>query len=465
MGEPSPAGLRRSVLATVDLLRRTRLRYMIIGGIAVSVWKEVRTVERKRGLIVSLGGTPEPVVKAITTHRPEVVCFFASQQSVGQIGPVLDRAWDETHGMWQPVEKHTVLTDDPEDLVHCYEKALQCAAWIEGQRISPEEVVVDYTGGTKAMTAALTLATVGKGYRFSYVGGAARTKGGLGTVLDGAEIVRAGLDPWQLFAVEEERRFALAFNTYQFETALTVLETALRRDTLPLPKRRRFEAFKTITEGYLAWDRFDHLNASRLLPTGAKTLKTLIELTGETALAPFLAGLEQNLAFLKRLQQESKEFHVVCQAMVEDLVANAERRAKEGKYDDAVARLYRATEMVAQVRFRKPPLECGTDTVPPEKVPEPLREEFRQRYSDPTTGKLRLPLYAAYRLLQVLGVPEGEAFFAKEEAFKGLLQARNMSLLAHGATPVKAETYHRFKGLLMETFGLADLPAFPVLAG
>ncbi len=43
MGEPSPADLRRSVLATVDLLRRTRLRYMIIGGIAVSVWGRPRT--------------------------------------------------------------------------------------------------------------------------------------------------------------------------------------------------------------------------------------------------------------------------------------------------------------------------------------------------------------------------------------------------------------------------------------
>ncbi|MFN3477432.1 MAG: hypothetical protein ACK4Z6_07795, partial [Candidatus Methylomirabilales bacterium] len=66
-------------------------------------------------------------------------------------------------------------------------------------------------------------------------------------------------------------------------------------------------------------------------------------------------------------------------------------------------------------------------------------------------------------ILQALGVPEGEAFFAKEEAFKGLLHARNMSLLAHGATPVKAETYHRFKELLVEAFSLIELPNFPSL--
>lgn len=416
-----------------------------------------------KALIISLGGSPEPVVKAITTYQPEVVCFFASQQSVGQVGPVLDRAWDATDGMWRPANKHTVLADDPEDLVHCYEKALQCAAWIEQQGIPAEEVVVDYTGGTKAMTAALALATVGRGYRFSYVGGTERTKGGLGTVIDGAEIVRAGLDPWQLFAVEEWRRFTLAFNTYQYEAALAVLEAALRRDTLPAPKRRLFEALRDLTAGYQAWDRFDHKEAIKLLPKGAKALTAVVELTGDATFTPFLRGLDQNLTFLQRLQKESKEFNVVCRAMVEDLVANAERRAKEGKYDDAVARLYRATEMVAQVWFRHKPLECTTDAVPPEKVPEPLREEFRQRYSDPTTGKLRLPLYAAFRVLQAIGAPEGVAFFERAEAFKGLLMARNSSLLAHGATPVKADTYQQFKGLLAETFGLADLPVFPSL--
>lgn len=417
----------------------------------------------KKALIISLGGSPEPVVKSLVTHRPELVCFFASQQSVAQVGPVLDQAWDATNRMWQPTQKHTVLTEDPEDLIHCYEKALQCAAWIEGLGIPPEQVIVDYTGGTKAMTAALALATVGKGFQFSYVGGQERTKGGLGVVVSGTEVIKAGLDPWQLFAVEERRRFTLAFNAYQFEAALAVLEAVLQREILPVPKRYLFKALKELATGYQAWDRFDHRTAIGLLSKGAKALKAVVELTGDAGFNLFLVGLERNRTFLERLQEESKQFHVVCRAMVEDLVANAERRAREGKHDDAVARLYRATEMVAQVQFCQRPLECGTNGVPPEKVPESLREEFCQRYLDPTTGKLRLPLYAAFRVLQVLDTPEGVAFFEREAAFKGLLVARNSSLLAHGATPVRAETYQQFKALLAETFGLADLPAFPPL--
>ncbi|MBI3988611.1 MAG: hypothetical protein HY347_03235 [candidate division NC10 bacterium] len=43
MSQPSSADLRRSVLATVDLLRGARFRYMIIGGVAVGLWGRPRT--------------------------------------------------------------------------------------------------------------------------------------------------------------------------------------------------------------------------------------------------------------------------------------------------------------------------------------------------------------------------------------------------------------------------------------
>ena len=36
-----------------------------------------------------------------------------------------------------------------------------------------------------------------------------------------------------------------------------------------------------------------------------------------------------------------------------DLLNNAQRRIDEGKYDDAVARLYRANELIAQITLTK----------------------------------------------------------------------------------------------------------------
>ncbi len=44
-----------------------------------------------------------------------------------------------------------------------------------------------------------------------------------------------------------------------------------------------------------------------------------------------------------------------------DLLRNAERRAARGRYDDAAARLYRALEMLAQMRMgaRSPALDSS----------------------------------------------------------------------------------------------------------
>src|SRR5882724_3787340 len=114
-------------------------------------------------LIVSLGGTPEPVVKSIETHRPDYLCFFSSQESNAKEYPNVKKKLDEM-GLSPKIE--SIIVDDVNDLVHCYEKALEVAHKIEKQGISPGDVVVDYTGGTKTMSAALTLATVTKGYTF-----------------------------------------------------------------------------------------------------------------------------------------------------------------------------------------------------------------------------------------------------------------------------------------------------------
>ncbi|OQX91368.1 MAG: hypothetical protein B6D58_08485, partial [candidate division Zixibacteria bacterium 4484_95] len=49
------------------------------------------------------------------------------------------------------------------------------------------DIVIDLTGGTKQMSAALALAATEQGLKVSYVGGEERTKDGLGTVVSGTE--------------------------------------------------------------------------------------------------------------------------------------------------------------------------------------------------------------------------------------------------------------------------------------
>jgi CRISPR-associated protein (TIGR02710 family) len=122
--------------------------------------------------------------------------------------------------------------------------------------------------------------------------------------------------------------------------------------------------------------------------------------------------------------------------VVEDLLLNAERRFQRGRYDDGVGRLYRALELLAQVRLK---LAYGlkTENIDRSKLPEAVA----QRYAK-VEGKLQMPLHRSYELLTELGNdPLGDLYEIHEKDLTDILKIRNKSLFAHGFTPISASQF------------------------
>lgn len=119
-----------------------------------------------------------------------------------------------------------------------------------------------------------------------------------------------------------------------------------------------------------------------------------------------------------------------------DLFSNAQRRANEGRFDDAVARLYRIIEFIAQIRLQAKGIDSGD--VELSRLSPELQKKY-QKFQD-QEGKVRLPLYRDFELLHDLGDPLGERFFA-DCKLRDLLQCRNNSILAHGNEAVSEEIY------------------------
>jgi len=125
-----------------------------------------------KGLLISVGGTPNPVAYSIEHHRPDKVIFFASRDSRREVEtkvrPLSAHRW---------VDQELITTPDPQDLMRSMEalteKLAPCLADLD---LSMRDLVVDYTGGTKTMSAALVLATIHQPVRYSYVGGNVRSK-------------------------------------------------------------------------------------------------------------------------------------------------------------------------------------------------------------------------------------------------------------------------------------------------
>jgi CRISPR-associated protein (TIGR02710 family) len=143
-----------------------------------------------------------------------------------------------------------------------------------------------------------------------------------------------------------------------------------------------------------------------------------------------------------------------------DLVANSMRAAGLHRYDDAVARLYRACEMHAQNRLRElGALAMPKTTVRWDAAPPSLQQEWLPRRSK--EGTLMLGLRDLYRLLHALGDELGQRFEDSPlSSDKSPLEARNNSILAHGNSPLTLDSYEGFRKALEALMAIsqADLP-------
>lgn len=312
------------------------------------------------------------------------------------------------------------------------------------------------------MVAGLMLASVGRGCDYAYVGGRQRTREGTGVVISGAENLRSMEDPWAVYAVDEKKRLCLFIERYQFAAALEVVESLSAR--AGAREQQLFKHLRAIIQGYIAWERFDHKGANAPLRKGLFGLKDYLALVPAPRLADYVQGVEDNIKFLEQIKQETRNFKKdrLCSALVGDLLSNARRRAEEGKFDDAMARLYRALEMIGQIAFNDR-FGCPTNNVQKECLPEAIKNEYVNRYESSDDGRIRLPLEPTFIALAEADDDVGLKYRACEKALIKILRSRNDSILAHGMIPVKEATYQELLEQISQFAGDLPMVRFPRL--
>jgi CRISPR-associated protein (TIGR02710 family) len=136
--------------------------------------------------------------------------------------------------------------------------------------------------------------------------------------------------------------------------------------------------------------------------------------------------------------------------LVEDLLLNAQRRAHQQRYDDAVGRLYRALELLAQIHLNQK-YNIITGDIDLTQLPESLRDQYAAERNS-RTGKVQIPLWKSYTLLSQLSEdPLGSYFQTESQHLLNALEIRNNSLFAHGFQPITANDYQG-SGQVLQTF-------------
>lgn len=406
----------------------------------------------KKMLVFTVGGSPEPIIFSFQQTEPSYTIFICSEGSKrtleDEILPKLGLDERDYDVLCVPSE------NDYEECIDSMRRALtsKVAEWLnrEGRR----ELVVDFTCGTKVMTAALALVSRRWQCRYNYIGGKKRTKDGLGVVIKGEEKEFVSVNPYKTLGMELFEEFIGFFNTGGYKEALSLIKDHISTVSSP-ESRSELTILRSLAEAYLFWDTFDHKRALEKLRTISGRVIMFVRARWSDREAEKIKRLlNDNIAFLTRLCDTDS----VSVERIADLLANGLRCASAGRYDDGVARLYRAVEAVAQLRLKEYGIE-DTSSVALKRIPESLREEFAHKVED---GRLRLGLQDCYRLLEGFGDALAQTFaevgFA--DRVKTPLNIRNKSILAHGFESVTERGWRTLKEKVFQLLKRHDISEF-----
>lgn len=401
-----------------------------------------------RTLVVTVGGSPEPIRTAIESLEPDRVVFLCSGGKFGS-RPQVDGEGTpcEVRRDGEVVEKRPSLVrqldlqdfqvevvEDPDDVAGWYSMVRRVL-----DRLLDEdgaEVLVDYTGGTKTMSAALVTGALDRGVPLHLT---SRARTNLVKVDFGQSTERL-----ETGVIHAERALRVQLpeflEAFDYPGAVRLLKELATRGHVRGPHRDEARLLQDVCRALEAWDRFDHGEALLYLEQEQQKRHSWVRdnlWLRATNLVAARAELEDRESTL-RSQHHGYE-------PVWDLLLNADRRAVQGRYDDAVGRLYRALELLAQIRLRKAH-GLRTAGVTPEALPESVRAEvMRDKNPEPKTGTVRLGLFDAWRVLAGFpGDPMGQRFVPLAGDLQQALEVRNYSLFAHGFQPITSDQWRRF---------------------
>lgn len=406
-------------------------------------------------LIITVGGSCEPIVTAVSRIKADKVYFICSADSEngkndGSYKTVIGEGL--VCGPRQSPNKSNIVSQcnlkketyeviklkEYDDYNYCYSKCLNLISELYDEGNNPE-IIVDYTGGTKSMSAGILLAATE--YPDVVVSIVKGDRDDLVKVKDGTERVKSTRTNIP-FLNSIKKQVIKLIELFDYASAMELTKDALNIPDLNNKHENHFLELRDFCSCLNDWDNFNHNDALELLKQ-----KKCLPKKFETQL--------QNVVNSRRCLEEGKPIPprkgFSRYEVLFDLLENAKRKAIQEKYDDAVGRLYRVTELLAQA-YLKFEYKIDTSNVIVSELPEEAKNYYYEKYKNRET--IELPLLESYRLISKLNKSSeiSKIFENQENRIMRGLEVRNYSILAHGFNPVDESRYNEVYDILIENF-------------
>lgn len=427
-------------------------------------------------MIMSVGTSYEPIVLNIQLMKPKKVLFLYTSQSE----KVLNRIVKYCKLDITQVYKSRVNETEPMDIYREIKRA-----YVEWGR--PEKMYIDFTGGTKAMSAAAAMAGSIVKVQLVYVG----TNDYLVDFRKpnpGSETLYYIANPLEIFGDFEIEKALVLFSQYNYSAACEKLEVL--KEQVPDPAlRQQLNFVYLLAKAYEAWDSLEFVKAHECISKLNRELVRDRSLHGTFLLMDMIDILQQQERILQALllvhdfAKEKNQMGIFnnreCMiSLMFTLYQNAFIREKQEKYDMATLLLYRLLEMIEQKRlanynlnvskmdysqipYDKVGLAAAADMSDKDKL-EWLRDKMieTKRMMFRNFNKYYMPeqislldgyvlLYALNDRICMTGKMQG---IDKLKRIRSMVFLRNNSIFAHGLGPVEYDEFIRFKNFVQMIF-------------
>lgn len=365
----------------------------------------------------------QKLYSTINKIYPHYVIFFASEKSKNTIQYIQQLFELDNDEFIEGEDFQITNIEAIDDFNACFE-VFESKIWELDYSNEPKkyQIIMDYTSGTKTMSAAM--ACCGMFYNKDLISvGGDRSHG---EVSAGTEIINYQnlYKIYDKFALMRIRNY---FNANRFMPCVDILsyivDSSIHKDSL-----------LNLCKSYYAWDNMEFEHAYNHLKKVDISLFEFLEIQDT---------LKKNIKALGTIVN-SRSLNLKNCYILASLINNSIRKAEDYKFDDAIARLYRSFELIAQIKLNSYNInssDIDVDVLFENNVSPDFIDALEKTRED---GKIRIGLVMDFLLLNELGDNLGRYYIENESRIKNLIQKRNNSILAHGLNSQSREDFDEF---------------------
>ncbi|NLI56062.1 TIGR02710 family CRISPR-associated protein [bacterium] len=306
----------------------------------IPIIKENIKVKEKletKTLLMTVGMQIEPIILSILILKPEKVYLLHTESSLESASIVGNDM--EIRNLNIDIHLEKIYEDDVKQNYNIIKEIID--------KIKNQKIVTDPTCGRKMMNTSLSLAAFYYRIPMVYLNGIEVNR----NVVPFSERIKEIDNPFDVYGDIELELVENLYNSHFYDAAIKVCENLLESVKNPA-SYAKIEKLNELITIYRDWDRFEHSNPKQNPELSKKLIKIKTDFNRLGISNRWLPpNIEKNIEFLEEIEKKwiKGKLNMIDEYRIIDLFINAQRRGteKQAKYDDAIARLYRVTEMLS----------------------------------------------------------------------------------------------------------------------